>query len=286
MIRHVLRFGGRVIRRLYRGHGLLLASAIAFDTLLSIVPLLALSLVVLTFIVSPTDARRLLSGLVNSLLPGASAPVTRAYSTFLEHRDVVGWFGLAGLIVFGAGAFRTAREAMTIVFETRSAEVKRHRASFLLPLVYAALTALGLIAGTVALTVVDAVPADGFTLLGRRVAVAEASRVVLGLIGFIGLVALFTSFYRVLPASRVALRHVLLGALIAAIAWELVRRLLVWYFEHLSLVGAVYGSLASVIVLLIFLYVGAFVFLVGAQVVAEIGRSARAQVPWYEEPCS
>ena len=64
----------------------------------------------------------------------------------------------------------------------------------------------------------------------------------------------------------------------------LVRRVLVWYFGHVSLVGVIYGSIATVVVLLLTLETAALIVLLGAQVIAEIGRSARAKVPWWVEP--
>jgi YihY family inner membrane protein len=272
------------MRRLFRHHGLLLASAIAFDTLLSMVPLLALVTVVLSYVVTPERAQVLLAAQVDAVLPGSSRPIIRAYATFLEHRHFVGGFGVAGLVVFGALAFRTAREALGLVFASEPSDLPGVISSVLLPLVYAVLTVFGLIVGSVGLSIIDALPERGATILGWHVELAQASRVGLRLLGFAGLVALFSSLYRLLPEKRVALGHVAIGGIIAGSVWEIVRRILVWYFTHLSLVGVVYGSLTSVVVLLVSLEVGAVVFLVGGQVVAELTRSAAAGVPWHEEP--
>ena len=61
---------------------------------------------------------------------------------------------------------------------------------------------------------------------------------------------LLTAFYMVLPARRVQFRLALMGGITATLLWELMRRVLVWYFANLSMVNVVYGSLGTVIVLL------------------------------------
>ena len=280
------RFAARVVARLYGNHGLVLASAIAFDTLLSMVPLLALGLVALTHVVEPSDAERAISEQISLLLPGAAQPVTRAYAEFLEQRDLLGGVGMAGLVVFGAMAFRTAREAMEVLF---GGEHGRRSSGFrmvLLPLLYVAITVIGLILSTALVTAVDALPEGGVSVLGVHVELAGASRLLLRLGGFVALLLLFSSFYWILPGSRARARDILLGGLVAASIWELTRRLLVWYFSRLSLVGAVYGSLASVVVLLVSLEVAAVVFLLGGQVVVELSRCSSAGLPWYVDPTS
>jgi membrane protein len=83
---------------------------------------------------------------------------------------------------------------------------------------------------------------------------------------------LMTALYMLLPKGRVLFRHALIGGVTATVLWELMRGVLVWYFARLSSVNLIYGSLATVIVLLLTLEVAALIFLLGAQVVAEVDR--------------
>ena len=69
------------------------------------------------------------------------------------------------------------------------------------------------------------------------------------------------------------LRGDLYGGLTAAVLWEIVRHVLVWYFTSLSLVNLVYGSLATAIVVLLSFEFAALILLFGAQVIAEFERS-------------
>jgi YihY family inner membrane protein len=98
------------------------------------------------------------------------------------------------------------------------------------------------------------------------------SGLVLYLMGVAGLVLLLTGLYLVMPLGRIALKHALIGGLVAAVLWELSRHLLVWYFKTLSLVNLIYGSFAGAVVLLLSFEVAALILLLGAQVIAEFER--------------
>jgi uncharacterized BrkB/YihY/UPF0761 family membrane protein len=77
-----------------------------------------------------------------------------------------------------------------------------------------------------------------------------------------------------MPHGGIAIRHALIGGLVAGVLWEITRHLLVWYFKTLSLVNLIYGSLASAIVVLLSFEIAALILLLGAQVIAEFERCA------------
>ena len=75
-----------------------------------------------------------------------------------------------------------------------------------------------------------------------------------------------------MPGGRPSLPLALIGALAAALLWELSRHVLVWYFGTLSQIGTVYGSLTTAIAVLLSLEIAATLLLFGAQVIAEFER--------------
>jgi uncharacterized BrkB/YihY/UPF0761 family membrane protein len=56
------------------------------------------------------------------------------------------------------------------------------------------------------------------------------------------------------------------------VLWEIVRRLLVWYYSNLSLVNIIYGSLATTVVALLSIEAAVLILLLGAQVISEFDR--------------
>ena len=63
-----------------------------------------------------------------------------------------------------------------------------------------------------------------------------------------------------------------IGGIAVGLLWEATRHILVWYFSTLSVVGVLYGSLATTIVGLLSLEIASIILLLGAQVIAEYER--------------
>jgi membrane protein len=97
--------------------------------------------------------------------------------------------------------------------------------------------------------------------------------VLLYLIGVVGLILVLTSLYLVMPPrGRISPRHALVGGIVVGLLWETTRHILLWYFSTLSVVGVVYGSLATTIIGLLSLEIASIMLLLGAQVIAEYER--------------
>jgi YihY family inner membrane protein len=92
------------------------------------------------------------------------------------------------------------------------------------------------------------------------------------LLGVAGEIFVLASVYLVMPVGRLSVRHALIGAVTAALLWEATRHLLVWYFDRLTQLVVVYGSLTTAIVVLLTLEVLATLLLLGAQVISEYER--------------
>jgi YihY family inner membrane protein len=80
--------------------------------------------------------------------------------------------------------------------------------------------------------------------------------------------AVYTVVYVVVPARRVRVRDVWPGVLFAAVVYEVAKRGFAIYVENYSNYNAVYGSLGAVIAFLVFVYIAAIVFLIGAEMAA------------------
>jgi len=74
------------------------------------------------------------------------------------------------------------------------------------------------------------------------------------------------------PRGRISPRHALAGGVAVGLLWEATRHILLWYFSTLSVVGVVYGSLATTIIGLLSLEIASIMLLLGAQVIAEYER--------------
>ncbi|MEK8031244.1 YihY/virulence factor BrkB family protein [Ideonella sp. DXS29W] len=264
----------RAFKAFRANQGLLLAGAVAYYALLSIVPLLIISAIALSHVIDPNELLQTLGRYLEWLLPGQSGAIVAELARFLEHREIAGWVLLATMVFFSSLAFTVLESAMSVIFHHRFALRRRHFAvSALIPYAYIFCLSLGLLVVTVVAGRLQTLGDEELNLLGREWSMTGLSRLLLYLVGFVGEVFVLASIYMVMPVGSLSWRHALVGAVVAAILWEVSRRVLVWYFATLSQIGAVYGSLTTAIAVLLSLEVGATLLLFGAQVIAEYERS-------------
>jgi YihY family inner membrane protein len=267
-------FAWRVLRSFRANQGFLLASAVAFNTLLSILPLFILLLIALTHVVDPSLLLATLERLLGLLVPGQQATaIVEELALFLAHRDVIGWVLVVTLLFFSSLAFTVLENAMSVIFLHRVRI--RHRplaVSLAIPFLYILFLALGILLVTLVSGALQAMGRESIEVLGRAVSLSGVSALLLYLVGVAGEILLLTSIYMVMPVGRLSLKHALIGGVTAGLLWEITRRGLVWYFSTLSQVKVVYGSLTTSIVVLLTLEIAALVLLLGAQVIAEYER--------------
>jgi YihY family inner membrane protein len=276
VVAHPGAFARRVFKGFQANQGLLLAGAVAYYALLSVVPLLILTVITLSHFVDQRELLQTLGHYLEWLMPGQSKAIVAELSTFVAHREVIGWLLLVTMLFFSSLAFTVLEKAMSVIFLHRF-EFKRRRfvVSALLPYCYILLLGFGLLVMTLVSGSIQAMGEDSVYFLGREWSLHGVSGVLLYLLGLLGEIFVLTSVYMVMPVGRLWWRHALIGGVTAALMWELTRRVLVWYFATLSQVSVVYGSLTTAIVVLFSLELAATLLLLGAQVISEYERIER-----------
>ena len=281
------RFLLRTLKAFRANQGLLLAGAVAYYALLSIVPLLILIVIVLSHVIDQEQLLNTIGRYLAWLLPGQSNAIVGELAKFVDHRDVIGWVLLVTMLFFSSLAFTVLENAMSVIFLHRVAVRRRHfMVSALMPYGYILTLGIGLLLVTLVAGSLQAMGDESFEFLGRDWSLRGVSGLMLYLLGFLGEVFVLTSVYLVMPVGRPALRHALVGAVTAALLWEVSRHVLVWYFSTLSQVSVVYGSLTTAIVVLLSLEIAATLLLFGAQMVSEYerldsGRAGPAERPFH-----
>jgi len=282
--RHVLRdpagFAWRALQAFRANQGLLLAGAVAYYALLSIVPLLILIVIALSHVIDQAALLETLGRYLEWLVPGQSRAIVRELSNFLDHRELIGWVLGITMLFFSSLAFTVLESAMSVVFLHRVVARKRHYLiSALLPYLYILSLGVGMLLVTLVAGSLTAIGQERVDFLGRSWSLHGVSGALLYLLGFAGEVFVLTSVYLVMPVGRLRISHALIGGVTAAVLWEITRHVLVWYFATLSQVSVVYGSLTTAIVVLLSLEIAATLLLFGAQVISEYERLGREPAP-------
>jgi YihY family inner membrane protein len=282
IVAHPLDFLWQTLKAFRANQGLLLAGAVAYYALLSIVPFLMLTVVVLSHFISPAEVLDTLRRYLELIVPSQSKAIAAEVAHFLDTRDLITWVLAITMLFFSSLAFTVLENAMSVIFVHRVSIRRRHYLiSAVLPYCYILALGFGLMIVTLVAGTLQVMGQEQVQLFGYAWSLGGLSGALLYLLGLGGEILLLTSIYLVMPAGRLSLSHALIGGVTAALLWEVARHVLVWYFSTLSKVNLVYGSMTTAIVVMFSLEIIATLLLFGAQVISEyerVGRDGEADV--------
>lgn len=282
---HVIRFGSRVLRDFFlRNHGLLLTGSVAFNVMLSLIPLCSVLMVVFSRLFDRPLLMDSIKTEVALIAPGLVPTLAEVLEGFLDNRGVVGGIGVVTLMFFSSKAFRVMEDAFAIIFHRPLPALRRKFwVSALLPYLFILIVAAGLIMITSANALIDARAGilKHFPDI-QQVIDPHIGRLIY-LSGVMGLVLLFTLLYKIMPVARVSLGRALAGGFTAGVLWEITRHLLVAYYSHIAAVNVIYGSMTTIIIVFLTMEAAALILLLGAQVIAKLQHNADAGLAWHED---
>jgi YihY family inner membrane protein len=272
---HPLGFVWACIKAFRANQGVLLAGAVAYYALLSIVPFLLLVVVALSHFIDQGELLLTLGRYLELLVPSQSKAVVAEVAHFLETRDIITWVLGITMLFFSSLAFTVLENAMSVVFVHRVAVRRRHfLVSAVLPYCYILALGFGVLIVTIVAGTLQVIGTESIDVFGHSWSLHGVSGALLYLLGLAGEILVLTSIYMVMPVGRLSLSHALVGGITAALLWEIARHVLVWYFTTLSKVNLVYGSMSTAIVVMFSFEIAATLLLFGAQVIAEYERIA------------
>ncbi len=276
VLRSPASFALAVARGFRANQGFLLAGAVAYYALLSLVPLLILMLIAASHFFDEARLLATLRDYLEFVVPGHAAALVEGLRAFLVDRHVVGGILLATMLFFSSLAFTVLENAMSVIFVHRVA-IRRRRflVSAVMPYLFMLFLGAGLLVVTVVSGVLQRIGAQDVTILGASLSLSPVAGVLLYLVGVLGEALLLTAIYLVMPVGRLAVRHALIGGVTATVLWEITRHALVWYYATVSQIQVVYGALTTAIAVLLSVEIGAIILLLGAQVIAEYERIGR-----------
>ena len=264
----------RAVVGVYNSEDLTHAASIAYYSLLSLLPFLLLIFWLLGLITaSPEDHARAV-GFILRHFPARFEFLVRQLDAFRASGLRMGVLGTLVLMWAALGVFGAVSTAVNHAWgvEKQRSYLKHKLVSFvmmvaagtMLLVVLVLMTASEVVAASALAHVVERFPAlDALRGFGVRYGV------MLLLILAVGLV-----FYYV-PNAKVRFRDVWIGALLTALLWRAAFLGFSWYVRDLSRFSVIHGSLATVVVFLIWIYISAVILLYGVEFTAAYGRLRR-----------
>jgi membrane protein len=241
-------------------------AALAFYTVFSLAPILILSIAIAGLFFGEQAARGEIYDQVKGLLGNEAAAAVQA---MIQNANKPGAGVLATLIGFGTlfiGATTALAELKDGLDQIWNAPPEKTSGFFYF--LRKRLLSVGLILSLGFLLLVSLVLSAVISALARSWGPRDATGLVLQTLNFVfsfGLVTLlFAMIYKILPAVYIAWRDVVVGAVITALLFSIGKWLIGLYLGN-SAVASTYGAAGSVILVLIWVYYSAQIFLLGAE---------------------
>lgn len=260
----ILRFLREVLSRFREDRCLQLASSLTFTTLLAIVPLVTVTLVLVTVFPNFSGITSHLDDFVAAhILPDQIGRAIKGYfDQFSIRSGRLTAIGMLLLIVTGVVNMMTIERSFNVIWRIPHPRPTAQRI-----MVYWAILTLGPFLIGASLTMTSYLVSASLGLVAGMPLVAE---MVLRLLPAFLAVAAFTLLYTLVPARPVRRVHALIGGLMAGLLFELAKRGFAIYVARSPTYTMVYGAFATIPVFLLWIYLSWVVTVLGAVVVATL----------------
>jgi membrane protein len=243
------------------------AAAVAYYAFLSIFPLLLGLIAVFGFFLPSVNLQDKLLNYVGDNIPGATNILKQNIASIIELRGAMGVLSIL-IFVWGASALFSA-VSLAI---NRAWDIRQYHRHFFIRKA----SELGMVFGVGILFLLSLGISAIISIIFKALNLPAADLIVVDvgsrLVAFLLILIVFLLLYKLIPNTRTYWRYIWQGALLAAVLFEIARTLFIFYVNNLANYQLIYGSIASIIVLFVWIYYSAFIMILGAEFTFQYDR--------------
>ena len=260
----------RAFKTLNSTNGLDTGAALAYYLLLALFPLVALIIVGLSSFIDSSVIRTTVAEVVVFYFPNSKEFLEEAIDHLFEARLAASFIAIAAMLFGAQGLFMAANRGVNRVFDReprRMIDVTLSTFAIVFLGVWLFLTSVGLsIILQVSLNVIEDIPTLGVPIDRFVIVVAYVASIITP---FVIAAIVFIVVYRYLPNRDVDWNDATFGGIVTVILFELAKYMFFWFANLASQRSLLYGSVSSVILLLVWSHVAGMIFLYGAALTKE-----------------
>lgn len=255
-------------------------ASMAFYAVTSLAPILLIVVAIAGLVFGEDAARNALAGQFQSLMGQQSADLLQGIITGAGKKSsgiLATVIGVVTLVATASGVFGEMQTALNTIWKAEP------RGMTIANLIWTRAISLGLVAALGFLLLVSLVVSALVSALGDYINTwLPFGRIILSLLNAIisfGLIAvLFAAIYKVLPDKKLAWHDVIVGAISTSLLFTLGKSIIGWYIGT-SAVASTYGAAGALIIVLLWIYYSAQIFLLGAEFTKVYANHHRREVP-------
>jgi membrane protein len=247
----------------FRDDGPYWAGSIAYYTLLSAIPVALLLALAASIVVDSSEAVDRISGVAGDLLPEGEEQVKEIVEASYDGRGVAGFFSVILLLWSGAHVFGAISRALNVAYNvpTQRGLWMQLGTRFAMMLSVASLLVLGLLSRALLdeLWSIQGIDEDDRTMVFS---------ILRNVLPFLFTSLAFFLVYRFVPIKQPGWKAALTGAVLASGAFYIAREAFVYYQANFGGFDEVYGPIALLVALLVWIWIAGVILLLGGQLVA------------------
>ncbi|WP_239502638.1 virulence factor BrkB family protein [Vibrio astriarenae] len=241
------------------------AGYLAYITLLSIVPMLTVLLSILSsFAIFSGAGEAIQDFVITHFVPAAGQAVKEALAEFVANTGKMTAVGGAALFVAAMMLISNIDKNLNYIWR-----VKKKRRAIISFSMYWMILTLGPILVGASLAATSYI--TSLTILSHEVA-SGAYNLLLRWLPFILSTSAFVVLYLVVPNKKVRVHHAVIGGMLAALLFELSKKAFAAYITQFPSYQLIYGALAAIPILFVWVYLCWMIVLLGAEVTAALGE--------------
>ena len=258
----MIRFSYRLFIRFKQDRCTHHAAALSFNSLLALAPLLAIAFTLFS-VFAPLEAMstQLEDFIYQYLVPDAGLDIREYLNTFAQQARQLTAIGLMAFLLTAILLLYNIEESLNIIMRAQMSRklVRRFSIYWTMLTLGPILMGAGLSLSTYALSL---------SILDKMDEIVSIKLFLLKALPIFFCFIAFSMLYIIMPNREIKLRHAFLGGLIAAILFEITKRLFGLFIVNFNNYEVIYGTLATLPIFLIWIYLSWLVTLIGAEIIA------------------
>ncbi len=269
--RLIVKLAVRTVQEMIDDDATHMAAAISYYALMSLFPLTLGIISIMSFVLEDAPTQESVTRWVSSFLPGSESLVTANIQGVLAVRGTIGVFALVGLFWAGSAIFGGITRSINRAWDVHTDRpLYLSKARQLLMALLSGLMFVFSTSITAFLGIYQRFASLDFPF--ADVLVRTSSVVILYAGSFALVLGVFLMLYKYVPNAKTHWRYIWVGAVVAAVLFEITKDLFILYLNSFSNFENIYGTLAPVVALLLWTYVSGLILILGAELSSEYER--------------
>lgn len=260
----------RLIDKFDNDHIWIMSSGISFNMLICLIPFFLILLTFLGIYLDSNIVQERLISYLNSILPLPGQykdrfifELTERTKEITANTFITGIIGLAGLFWTVSGLFSAMREVLRKVYQV-NAELNYFTGKirdFLLVIISVVL----FLTSMIITSSVQVVEMYSQGIFGEYITLTLFQKIVPFILGLVVSFCLFYVLYAYVPHYRIHKRVILFSSVVSALMFEALKYLFSLYILKIADYGRIYGTYATIVISIFYIYYVSVIFVVGAE---------------------